>query len=181
MFISCHIHSFIHLFFLSICSFHHVHVNFNVISISCQCHVNFTSVSFQVIHSNSFQMFFKTFISFILISFSSHGRFSPVQVHAHSHTHVNSMSIPFNAFVHFMYMSSAFRDHVVFIYSVSFHGHFPSFHSVIRPSIHCMPSLFCFNLFLHRKSLSLKDMNESINQRNNQSIEQSNNAPLISQ
>jgi hypothetical protein len=53
--------------------------------------------------------------------------------------------------------------------------------SFAHPFIACLH----FNLFLHRKSLCLNDMNESINQsinqRNNQSIEQSNNAPLIGQ
>lgn len=110
-FISVHFHfmsySCVHSFIISIisscscqCQFH-----FNVISLSCQCHVHFTSVSFQVIHSNSFQMLFRTFISFILISCSSHGRFSPVQVHAHSHTHVNSIQFLCSFHVHFICFS----------------------------------------------------------------------------
>lgn len=185
-FISVHFHfmsySFVHSFIIS---FYHF-IMFMSISISFQCHFTFMSMScpfhFSFISSHSFKFIPNVFqdiyfihpdfmfISWSFFSSSSSCPFSyPCQFHS------IPLFISYTFHLHFVIISSSFIPFHFMVISLHF------IQSFAHPFIACLH----FNLFLHRKSLCLNDMNESINQsinqRNNQSIEQSNNAPLIGQ
>ena len=170
-FISVHFHfmsySCVHSFIIS---FYHF-IMFMSMSISFQCHFTFMSMScpfhFSFISSHSFKFIPNAFqdiyfihpdFMFISWSFFSSSSSCPFSYPCQFHSIPLFISCTFHLL--FVIISSSFIPFHFMVISLHF------IQSFAHPFIACLH----FNLFLHRKSLCINDMNESINRSINQSI-----------